>query len=200
MILWNEVELKLEEPTVKEYRQLLEYIHFSSDGAEIKNRYYKLLSVVSTIYRNQITATQLQAQVDSGTLLIRNPNKPEEESVIPHNDVMFLQFGEWLIGERLKEITNAQKGYYPLMKLKSSTKKSGATVDSIETIRWQLSEWYKAVVVKGQIMSWNEMDALTISEFEAFKDTLTSDTNKGRVEVEIITNDDLMAELGVEVF
>lgn len=75
-----------------------------------------------------------------------------------------------------------------------------ATVDSIETIRWQLSEWYKAVVVKGQIMSWSEMDALTISEFEAFKDTLTSDTNKGKVEVEIITNDDLMAELGVEVF
>lgn len=199
MILWNEVELKLEEPTVKEYRQLLEYIHFSSDGAEIKNRYYKLLTVVTTIYRNQITATQLQAQVDSGTLLIRNPNKPEEESVIAHNDVMFLQFGEWLIGERLKEITESQKAYYPLMKLKRS-KGSVATVDSIETIRWQLSEWYKAVVVKGQIMSWSEMDALTISEFEAFKDTLTSDTNKGKVEVEIITNDDLLAELGVEVF
>lgn len=198
MIILNGVELTLGEPTVKEYRQILEYIHFSTDGAEIKDRYYKLLSVVATIYRNQITATQLQEQVDSGTLLISSPDKPDK--AIPHNDTMFLQFGEWLIGERLKEITKAQKGYYPLMKLKSSRNQTGGAVDSIETIRWQLSEWYKAVVVKGQIMSWNEMDTLTITEFEAFKDTLTSDTNKGKVEVEIITNDDLLAELGVEVF
>lgn len=199
MLIYKNRELKLSEPRLKEYRLILEYIQASTDEIKIKDRYLKLLSLVCQIYQGQITVGELKHMVDNNNLVFSDSfNLFDDLGIEKHGVQSFMMFSEWLVAERLKEITELIRIYTPLIELKSKNTGGKNGLD-IETVRLQLSEWYKSLVFKGQIITWSELDGLSITDFEALKDYISVDTRIKNAPIEIEYDEDFLNELGVEI-
>lgn len=200
MLIYKNNELKLSEPRLKEYRLILEYIHASTDEIKIKNRYLKLLNIVCQMYQGQIAPSELKHLVDNNNLIFSDTVKLFDGLNIQggHGIQSFLLFSEWLVAERLKEITELIGNYTQLIEVKS-TNTNYTKNQSIETVRLQLSEWYKSLVFKGQIITWSELDGLSITDFEALKDYISVDTRIKNAPIEIEFDEDFLNELGVEI-
>lgn len=196
MLLMGESVYQLSEPTMHEFRLILEFNHFKEVNKDIYNEFSKMKQLLVVMYNNKFTLSELDEHIISGDVTYNiqldstikqlvgedydvyrdiSTYWVELQDEAKQGQVGLMNYVKLLVQMRLIEINYYRDLYQPISNIKQG---SHATYDesvkpSISAIRNNLALHYKSLIFTNTIYTLSELDRLTVSEFEYLLDITT---------------------------
>lgn len=153
-----------DEPTVKEYRKMLELIGDDEDGVNSEDMLYRALVYVSLVYG--VPVGKLRYALNHNIIkYYNNTHNPLNFGDIDDPDVLFLLYLRVLLSSRQMEFNSIIKNYRPSVQL---DQKDDEDVAKNKDPRVSILKQYYAYIFgggMGSILSMGELDELKFSDF-----------------------------------
>lgn len=192
----------LSEPTMGEYRAILEFNHAISNKTSNQSILLRrLLEILPTIYKYQFTYEELTDAVEQGEIVYSNDFYKNTNNAQTNNINDFIGYGVYLVSKRQERIAWVYDTHTNLYETgDTESPKNNETDETHETklrkVRRQLLKQYKKLIVENMIFTWTELDSMTVRAFVDFTVALDIDSKKV---LKSKKDTELMEMLGVEM-
>lgn len=197
MILIGDKLYELGEPTMKEFRLILEFDHYKRGKTDIYDEVSKLMQLLVVIYNEQFTIRELQRGIEDGSIIYELVLDSIIASKSSGVKELYQEIGnKWvelqdesktgIIGFRnyatlLTQARQIEINYYrgSYTSIKNTTKSGVGKVEqdnkevNISAIRNNLALHYKNLIYLTNAYTLGGVDSMTVSDFEYLIDTAT---------------------------
>lgn len=155
------VKYYIGEPTVGEYRLILKYYQTVGETDLITTVYWELLRLIPTIFGGKFTRYQIERAIEQGDLTL--------DGIKVSNLQMFKKECDKLIQSRQKYISKVITNNVPLNTYDEGENKGDKV--TIKYLRKMVKEWYEVWIKKSQVLSYNDLNNMTIEDYLDFSES-----------------------------